>query len=139
MLGSLAARNDAPKLVDWGGRLHDRFSLPHYLMRDLGEVLRELREHGFGLGNVIEKRLLDDSLLVIGVRDLDGAILTVRQAVEFWPVVGDLSSQNGSWRMMDASTSRIEIPLKLPEPQSDGDGNWRLSVAGYGDPLGDRR
>ena len=125
------ANGDAPaEMIDWGARLHDRFSLPFYLLRDLREVLAETRAAGFGLGDVLAQRILDDSQLVIGEHDLDGVRLQVRQAIDFWPVVGDPSAMDQTSRIMDSSTSRIEVLLELPANFSADEAQWELTMWG---------
>ncbi len=99
-------------LIDWGNRLHDRFALPWYLAQDLREVFADLDHHGLALGEHIETLLLDDSRREL--RSLDWAGLRVRilAAQEFWPLIGDVTSQQPSdSRLVDASTQRIELRI----------------------------
>lgn len=117
--------------MEWGERLHDRFALPFYLKRDLREVFRELREGGFGLGEVLEARLLDDEYRVIGRLELGTCTLTVTRALEFWPLVGDSASQEaGTSRLIDSSTSRIELVLRSNSGLAMDLNSWQLAVAG---------
>ncbi len=96
MLRSLAARLAAEPylepILDWGPELHDRFGLPEYLARDLETVLADLEAHGFGLGPKLTAlvRARPDPIATI---ELGGAALELRSAVNFWPLVGDLASQ----------------------------------------------
>jgi len=54
----------------------------------------------------------------------DDATLTLRPALEFWPLVGDVASQERAGaRIVDASTQRWELSL-------DGSGPDRIAVAG---------
>jgi|GEM_PF-170412 len=131
----LALSHSKSGITEWGSRLHDRFSLPFYLLRDLRDLLTEIANAGFPLDEAITSFLLDDSFIMIGDRKLNGTHLTVRQAIEFWPVVGDLSAQNSSFRLMDSSTQRIEISLREPKDNKAADDNvqnssWRLLVMG---------
>ncbi|MCB9939363.1 MAG: transglutaminase family protein [Planctomycetaceae bacterium] len=126
------AQSDTPtSMIQWGTRLHDRFSLPFYLLRDLREVLSEIQDAGFGVEDVLAQRVLDDSQLVLGECDLNGARLVVRQAIDFWPVVGDPSAANQTSRIMDSSTSRIEIALELPASTSADESQWELTMLGH--------
>ncbi len=131
----LAERDDAPNLVEWGSRLHDRFSLPYFLQQDLSEVLTQMQAAGFPLPPTVTQRLLDDSLLVLGEFDLGNAQLIVRQAIEFWPVVGDLSANDRSFRLMDSSTQRVEILVRVPRengtPATVSEIPWRLTLMGF--------
>jgi uncharacterized protein (DUF2126 family) len=123
-------------LKDWGNELHDRFALPYFLRCDLREILAELAEAGLGLGQPLVDQLLDDSYHLLGQVEFQGFHLTLKRALEFWPLLGDVASQErGTSRLVDAGTSRIEITLR-PLPGSPAAPNgWQLQVDGYQVPL----
>lgn len=110
-------------LVDWHDELHDRFALPAALSQDLRRVLGDLDEHGFGIPAHLRHEL--DAWRDPGITcRLGDATLTLRPALEFWPLVGDVASQERAGaRCVDASTQRLEISL-------DGPGPDRVGVAG---------
>jgi uncharacterized protein (DUF2126 family) len=118
----------------WGDALHDRFALPSVLRRDLKEVFVDLQAAGYGLGARIEGLLLDADERRIGCVDHAGCRLDVEEACEFWPLVGDVVSQEsvGS-RTVDASTSRIEVRLSSVEGAPLDD--WQVLANGYRLPL----
>jgi uncharacterized protein (DUF2126 family) len=124
-----------PELVHWGDELHDRFALPFYLRQDLDVVFRDLEVAGLGLGNPITERLNDDAFRHLGHVELDGCRLEVDQALEFWPLLGDAAMQEGGSRLVDASTSRLQLLLR----SSNGDvvdlEGWQLLAGGYEVPL----
>lgn len=123
-------------LIDWGRELHDRFALPHHLEQDLADVFAALEDAGFGLGPSLIDVLRRDEFRHLADLVLPGATLEIRRALEFWPLLGDTASpeQGGSSRLIDASTSRIELRLRA----HDADGaRWRLSAAGQPLPLRD--
>jgi uncharacterized protein (DUF2126 family) len=124
---------DAP-LVDWGRELHGRFALPFYLEQDLEAVLSALDEAGLGFSDPIREQLRKDEFRYLGRAELPGCILEVRRALEFWPLLGDASSpeQGGSSRLVDASTSRVELRLRpAPDGEMYWDG-WQMSVSDVG-------
>ncbi len=131
VLAMLASTDTEPSLVRWGPELHDRFALPFYLERDLEEVFDDLEREGLGPAPVLREELLDGGHRMVGIADLGGVRLEVRRAVEYWPLVGDLSRQHGSSRLVDPSTQRVELRL-VPEP---GNGalldEWSLEVDGF--------
>ena len=110
-------------LVDWHDELHDRFALPAALARDLRIVLGDLDEHGLGIPAQLRREL--DAWRQPGITcRLGDATLTIRPALEFWPLVGDVASQERAGaRCVDASTARVEISV-------DGSGPDRVAVAG---------
>ena len=120
-------------LVDWHDELHDRFALPAALARDLRIVLGDLDEHGLGIPAELRRELEAWRTPGITCR-LGDATLTVRPALEFWPLVGDVASQERAGaRIVDASTARVELSL-------DGSGPERVAVAGkwaHLHPIGD--
>jgi len=117
VLARLVKKDYPVGLRDWGTVLHDRFALPYYLAHDLGEVLDDVERAGFGLDEALVAEILDDGHRRFGEAELDdGVRLEVRRAVEFWPLVGDLSQQNQTTRLVDASTTRLELRLVGPQP-----------------------
>ncbi|MCM2374419.1 transglutaminase family protein [Aporhodopirellula aestuarii] len=124
-------------LIEWRDELYQRFSLPYYLHRDMEEVLADLDKVGLGLGQPLVKYLLRDQDLVLTKCKIGGTQLEVRRALEFWPLVGDVATQErGGSRLIDASTSRVEIRLRANNADS-ALGDWKLSVDDWAIPLGD--
>lgn len=112
VLARLVTRPHPIGLVDHGAALHDRFALPYYLRLDLQEVLADLARADLGLDRALTRELLVDPHRRVGALDLGhGTRLEVRRAIEFWPLVGDLSKQAGTTRIVDASTTRLELRL----------------------------
>lgn len=118
-------------LVDWGSRLHDRFALPSVLAEDLAAILADLDAHGVGLGPALTRELATPAP-PIARTVIDGAELVVSRAKEFWPLLGDTASQESAGaRMVDASTARVEIAVRVPAGSSPGE----VMVNGVGVPL----
>ena len=112
-------------LIDWHDELHDRFALPAALSRDLRLVLGDLDTHALGVPAQLRREL--DAFRPPGIScRLGDATLVIRPALEFWPLVGDVASQERSGaRIVDASTQRWEI-------STDGTGPDRVAIAGKG-------
>jgi uncharacterized protein (DUF2126 family) len=123
IVARLAVSDYREPLVDWHDELHDRFALPAALHRDLRMVLGDLDEHGLGLPAQLRNELEAFRSPGISCR-LGDATLTLRPALEFWPLIGDVASQEQSTaRWVDASTQRVELSI-------DGSGPARVVVAG---------
>ena len=144
LLAMLAKAPDASRLIDWGAELHDRFALPFYLKRDLTEVFDELADAGFVLEEPLQELILDDGDRLLGELILRDCQLTVQRALEFWPLVGDVASQeSGNSRLVDSSTTRIQVILR---PLSGSQvnirdwcvayQNWRMPVRFESDETG---
>ncbi len=132
----LIQKPQPPRLMHWGRELHDRFALPYYLRADLWEVLDELARAGLGLGQPIISELLDESYYQVGAVEFGGCQLTVRRGLEFWPLLGDaLAQEHGHSRLVDASTTRLEVSLRDQPDASLTLSDWRLTVNGYWLPL----
>lgn len=118
-------------LVEWGAQLHDRFALPHFLLADLEEVLADLDDHGVGLPAPLVDAVTRQEP-ALAEEELKGATLLVRPAVEFWPLMGDVASQERSGaRLFDPSTQRIQVELRVPSGELRG----RVSAGGWEVPL----
>jgi uncharacterized protein (DUF2126 family) len=127
IVARLAVSHYREPLVDWHDELHDRFALPVALSRDLRLVLGDLDDHGVGVPAMLRAELEAWRPPGITCR-LGDAVMTLRPALEFWPLVGDVASQERSGaRIVDASTQRWEISF-------DGPGPDRVLVGAGGDP-----
>src|ERR1043165_9854557 len=112
IVARLAVSDYREPLVDWHDDLHDRFALPAALHRDLRHVLGDLDEHGLGVPAQLRGELEAWRTPGIICR-LGNAVLTLRPALEFWPLVGDVASQERAGaRIVDASTHRWEISIE---------------------------
>ncbi|QDT10178.1 transglutaminase family protein [Planctomycetes bacterium K23_9] len=124
-------------LIDWRDELHQRFSLPFFLHQDFKEVLADLDKTGFGLQPPLVNHLLRDKDLLMTTCVLGQMQLEIRRAIEFWPLVGDVATQErGGSRLIDASTSRIEIRLRSATDDCTLD-DWNLSVDDWAIPQHD--
>jgi uncharacterized protein (DUF2126 family) len=96
-------------LVRFGAALHDRFLLPHFLWRDLGEVVADLREAGlpFRLGWFaphFEFRFPRHGTTRTGDVEIE-----LRQALEPWHVLGEETTTTGQARYVDSSLERLQV------------------------------
>jgi uncharacterized protein (DUF2126 family) len=129
VIALLATRpNDLP-LIDWGRELHDRFALPFYLRADLDAVFAELELAGLGLELPLQNILQHNEFRFFGKVEFPFGTLALWRGLEFWPLVGDAASpeQSGSSRMVDASTTRIEVRWLPPSTDKQRSGlapNW---------------
>ena len=125
-----AAPYDEP-LADWGAALHDQLALPSRLEADLRGVLEDLESRGVGLGPRLCALLLERPEPLAEVK-LGRAVLTVSPAAEFWPLLGDVASQElAPSRLVDSSCARVEVSVALPRGAAPG----RIGVAGWEVPL----
>ena len=125
-------------LTDWGLALHERYALPFYLEQDLRDVLADLNDSGFALTPPIPDVLLRDESRDLVAFDLTGCFVRLRRGLEFWPLVGDTSSQEqGTSRLVDASTQRLELTLRPQPGWEDRFGQCRVWAEGIELPLRD--
>jgi len=134
VMAMLMSRDFSEDPPDHGPTLHDRHALPFFLEQDLDVVLRELTEAGFGLGEPLEAELRRDTFRHWASVEFEGVTLTVRRAIEFWPLVGDAALQQGTSRLVDSSCARLELCL---ETTSDPPGlaGWEMRVLNRRLPL----
>jgi len=118
-------------LAEHGAALHDRLSLPVHLEEDLRGVLADLAAHGFALPALLADLVLAPPQPVASVA-MGAATLALTPAVEFWPLVGDVASQERSGaRLVDASSARLQALVVTPPGEDPG----RLSAMGWDVPL----
>jgi uncharacterized protein (DUF2126 family) len=121
----------AEPLADWSGALHDQLALPTFLAEDLRAVLTDLGACGLKPGPATSALLLEEPEPLVELA-LGPATLTVTPAPEFWPLLGDVASQErASARLVDASSARVEVAVRVPQGTPPG----RVSAAGWVLPL----
>jgi uncharacterized protein (DUF2126 family) len=131
LVARLAADPYQEPLADWGASLHDQLALPTSLEEDLRGVLDDLASHGLGLGPTTTALLLDRSEPLAEIK-LERTTLTVVPALEFWPLLGDVASQERAGaRLVDSSTERVEVRITHDRGAAPG----RLGADGWEVPL----
>jgi len=134
--GLLCSRDVVPDLTYWGDVLHDRFALPFYLLRDLQEVFSDLENGGLGLGSAVRDVLTEDMERPRWSAQLANCKLEIEKAVEFWPLLGDVASQErGGSRLVDASTLRLQLLLHNVEDGALPLDEWQLFASRHLLPL----
>jgi uncharacterized protein (DUF2126 family)/transglutaminase-like putative cysteine protease len=120
LLRALVARFwDAPysaPVTRWGTELHDRFMLPHWIHKDFDDVLTELGDAGFHFDPSWFAPHFEFRFPLVGQIQVDGALVTLRNALEPWHVMGEESGAGGTARYVDSSLERIEVHVTGMNP-----------------------
>ena len=112
----------------WGTELHDRFMLPHWIHKDFDDVLTELGDAGFHFDPSWFAPHFEFRFPRVGEVRVDGTVLTLRNALEPWHVMGEESGAGGTARYVDSSLERIEVHVSGMNPS-------RHTVTVNGKPL----
>ena len=97
-------------LKEWGPALHDEALLPSALWADLEQVLAELAAAGLPLDPAPFRQIWDWRFPVLLHWRQGEAELTIRQALEPWPLLCDTPVEGGSTsRFVDSSLRRFEL------------------------------
>lgn len=132
----LAREDRVSNLVIHGIDLHDKYALPFYLQKDMQAVFQDLAQSDLPLDASLQSILLYEPVRFIGKAEFHECYIELHRALEFWPLVGDVASQErGGSRMIDASTARLQIVVgTAPRKPMPLDG-WEVWVDDYQLPL----
>lgn len=120
ILAMLAGAPCRAPLLRHGARLHDAFMLPSVLRRDLAEICADLQATGLGFDPAWFEPLLEHRFPVLGRLAVGKGELTVRQALEPWPLMAEIADGGTTSRVVDNSTDRIELSFEDPAALGDG-------------------
>lgn len=99
-------------LIHWDTALHDRFMLPHFLLRDLRAVLLQLQEDGWAWEESWFAPHYEFRFPFIGQVEYFGVTICLRSAIEPWYVLGEEPAGGGTVRFVDSSVERLEVKVR---------------------------
>jgi uncharacterized protein (DUF2126 family)/transglutaminase-like putative cysteine protease len=95
-------------LKDFNFELHDKYFLPTPLWADLTDVLSELSQFGFGFDPEVFREIWEWRFPAV----LDQEGLTIRKALEGWPLLAETPTVGGNTsRFVDSSIERFELAV----------------------------
>lgn len=100
------------KPVHWGTELHDRFMLPHYVERDMEDVVDDLRRWGYPLDAAWFAPFQEFRFPRHGTIQVDDIELELRFAIEPWHVLGEEVTAQGTARFVDSSVERLQVRVR---------------------------
>jgi uncharacterized protein (DUF2126 family) len=99
-------------LVRWGTALHDKFTLPWFVARDLHEVIADLQAWGQPFENDWFAPHLEFRFPLLGSFTQQGVTVELRTALEPWHVLGEQGSAGSATRYVDSSLERLEVRVR---------------------------
>jgi uncharacterized protein (DUF2126 family) len=99
------------KLTRWHTQLHDKWMLPHFIIRDIEEVVEDLRVWGMPFETEWFLPHIEFRFPIIGEASYRDIHLELRNAIEPWHVMGEEGSVGGTVRYVDSSIERMQVKL----------------------------
>jgi len=103
-------------LLRWGAALHEDYLLPQGVIRDIGEVVVDLRAHGIPFDESWLDPFTEFRFPRIGQTTVEGIGLELRAAVEPWHVLGEETTTGGTARYVDSSVERLQVTVRGSDP-----------------------
>jgi uncharacterized protein (DUF2126 family) len=100
------------KPVRWRTEIHDRFMLPYFVRQDLEDVVREIKEFGYGFDIEWLVPHFEFRFPRYGSIEQRGIVLELRQAIEPWNVLGEQPATGGTVRYVDSTLERMQLLVK---------------------------
>lgn len=116
------------RLTRWDTQLHDKWMLPHFITRDMEEVVEDLRDWGMDFETEWFLPHLEFRFPLIGEVNYRDINLELRTAIEPWHVMGEEGTSGGTVRYVDSSLERMQVKLRGLTPD-------RYDVLCHGIPL----
>ncbi len=98
--------------VRWGTELHDRFMLPHYVERDLKDVVKDLQRWGYPIEDDWFAPFTEFRFPHYGRINIDDLEVELRFAIEPWHVLGEEITAQGTSRFVDSSVERLQVKVR---------------------------
>ncbi len=107
----------------WGTALHEDFLLPEGAIRDIREVVAEVRSHGIDFEESWLDAFAEFRFPRIGVATISPGAgtgtaveLELRTAIEPWHVLGEEATGSGTARYVDSSVERLQVRVRGIDP-----------------------
>ena len=97
------------RLVRWGTRLHDQFMLPHFIEEDFRDALRTLQGGGYEFKDEWFAPFFAFRFPECGRAQIGDVTISVRSALEPWPVMGEEPAGGGVSRSVDVTVERVQV------------------------------
>jgi len=97
------------RLVRWHTELHDRFMLPHYVWRDMKDVVNHINAAGFPFQLEWLAPFLEFRFPHYGSVNIGDIHIELRAAIEPWHVMGEEVTNLGTARFVDSSVERLQV------------------------------